>query len=82
MANWPLTPAVDHLSILVFEREAKAAVGRAADAGYEDPDRARAALHAIVSLCSDQLARVERHERDEDDRAREERETAVPPYGG
>jgi hypothetical protein len=80
MANWPLTPNVDYISSLVFEREAKAAISKAADAGFEDPDRAREFLHRVVALCSDQLVRVARHEREADDRAREERETSVPPY--
>ena len=81
MANWPLTPAVDHLSLVVFEREAKAIVGKITDAAYDDPDRARDLIHRLVSMASDQLARVERHEREADDRAREEREVSVPPVG-
>lgn len=79
MAPWPLTPAVDHLSLVVFEREAKSVVGSIADAGYEDPVRARDLIHRLVSMATDQLIRVERHERAADERAREEREVSVPP---
>ena len=81
MATWPETPAVDHLSLVAFERDATRAVRHIFAAGYDQPEVARELLHKLVSMASDQLARVERHEREADDRAREERETAVPPVG-
>jgi hypothetical protein len=80
MANWPLTPAVDHITLVVFQREAHAAVGQAFDAGYEDVVRAREALHHGIALLQDQLIRVERHAEAEHERGLEERETSVPPY--
>lgn len=79
MSNWPLTPAVDHLSLLVFEREAKALVGKISDVGYDDAIRARDLIHRLVAMATDQLIRVERHERDADERGREEREVSIPP---
>lgn len=79
MANWPLTPAVDHLSLVVFEREAKSLVGQIHDVGYDDANRARDLLHKLVAMATDQLIRVERHERDAHERGLEERETSIPP---
>jgi len=80
MSPWPETPAVDLIALNRWERDIKVYAGEVHDIGYGDPSEARLKLMAMVGLCSEHLARIQRHEDARLDRqAREERETSCPP---
>lgn len=79
MTPWPLTPYVDLVVLQRWEVDVKQLAGKVHDCGYDRPKEARDLLHKLVSLATEQLARVERHEREADERGREERECSIPP---
>lgn len=76
--TWDELDELNHL-----ERDVTAYARELREIGYDDPTEARLKLHSLVGLCTVHMARIERREREDADRfAREEQETAIPPYGG
>lgn len=82
MSAWS-TPAADLIAMNAWHRDLRDLARDLHDIGLDDTPEALLKLDGIVAVAAEWRALIERRAGDQlDAQAREERETAIPPYGG